>query len=75
MGPASEWSTHHEQGVPFPIAETLAIMVSVKRRIGSELAMAHDHDHKNCVADVSPARLINHRRPPVERNNRNKKWD
>jgi hypothetical protein len=38
-GPIVRIANHHEAGVPFPIAETLAITVS-KRMIGSELAMA-----------------------------------
>ena len=40
MGPRVRIANHHEAGVPFPIAETLAITVSVNRMIGSELAMA-----------------------------------
>src|SRR3984893_14612211 len=39
-GPSVRIANHHEAGVPFPIAETLAITVSVKRTISSELAMA-----------------------------------
>ena len=39
-GPRVRIANHHEAGVPFPIAETLAITLSVKRMIGSELAMA-----------------------------------
>jgi hypothetical protein len=40
VGLASESPTTHEAGVSFPPAETLAITVSVKRMIGSELAIA-----------------------------------
>jgi len=39
-GPSVRIANHHEAGVPLPIAETLAIAVSVKRMTGSELAIA-----------------------------------
>src|SRR5215469_11312225 len=39
-GPSVRIANHHEAGVPFPIAETFAITASVKRMIGSELAIA-----------------------------------
>ena len=60
-GPSVKIANHHEAGVPFPTAETLAITVSVKRMIANELAMAHDHDDKNCIRDVYVSDIIDHR--------------
>ena len=71
-GPMVRMENHHATGVLPPAAAKKERQLSAKRRIGLEARDGHDHENEDRLSVFDAIEVVNHRGPPLERDDRDR---